>query len=292
MNFAEFRSDSFTVQQVVEAAETVPFFADRRVILLENTDLWTKDKKAEGERLAAYIGTQPETTVIIMSEPSVDKRQKLFLSFRKNGEAFECGELSDRDYRSWVVRRFAAEGKAIRESAFELLLAYAGSDMLNMSSEIAKAVSYVGDRKEVTEEDIRAICSRQLQDRIFDMIAAIGRRDRDGAFSCYMDLVALQTPPQVILSLMERQYGQMLKMKETLQKTPGMSVYDAAAADGVPYGAARQYAPLLPSVSAAVLRAALERCVNADAAYKNGKYTDRLAVEKTIVELTAPVRKR
>ena len=70
MNFSRFEGKGTEIPKVIDLAETMPFFADRRVILLENTGFF----KNKADALADYMGSLPDYLVLIFVEEEVDKR--------------------------------------------------------------------------------------------------------------------------------------------------------------------------------------------------------------------------
>ena len=121
------------------------------------------------------------------------------------------------------------------------------------------------------------------------MISAIAEGKRDLALSIYMDLLKLQTPPQVILSLMLRQYRQLLQVQELLGK---MGEKEAAAELKInPWVLSNKLKPLLRGYPVGVLERYVEACMQADFDYKNGKITPELSVEKLIVLCSGRGRK-
>ena len=67
MNYTYYEGKDFSATELMGIAETLPFFADRRLIIAENTGLF---KKEAGE-LADYLDRMPDTTHLI----DVYKRQ-------------------------------------------------------------------------------------------------------------------------------------------------------------------------------------------------------------------------
>ena len=76
MNFSSFEGDGISQKEIIDLAETLPFFADRRVILIEDAGIF---KKA-GDELGEYLQTAPDTTHFIFVEESVDKRSRIYKS--------------------------------------------------------------------------------------------------------------------------------------------------------------------------------------------------------------------
>ena len=64
MNFSSFEGEDINVKEIIDLAETLPFFADRRVILIEDSKLFKKGS----DELAEYLPTMPESTYFIFVE--------------------------------------------------------------------------------------------------------------------------------------------------------------------------------------------------------------------------------
>ncbi len=285
MNLSYFSGSEFTVREIIELSETLPFFADRRVIVIENSTLFGKGKGEQNpEELAEYLPNIPETTSIIFVEEEVDRKRKLYKALQKNGYVLECDGLDSQSLVLWTAGIFKKSGLKITGQVMNEFLSRAGEDMFNIRGEAEKLSSYCFGSGEVRMEDVKAICSRQIQDRIFDMIDAIASKENERAMSIYMDLLHIQTPPQVILSLLVSQFNRLLKIQElgNLSDTEIGSLLNIR-----PYFIDRQYRPLIRKYRRGELRRALDLCLDADMAYKSGLVQDRIAVEMLIVKCTA-----
>ncbi len=287
MNAAVLSGADVRAAQVIELAETLPFFADRRVITVTETEFLKKTGE-EPEKLAEYLPRMPETTHLIIEEPAPNASYKLYKAIAKVGCVVRCDlAVGDRplpqdlqQLKEWTGKRFARDGLSISGAVLELFLQSSGTDMLNIQSEEAKLAAYCMGRETVTAEDIREIGTPVVKDRIFDMIQAIAARKRPEALAIYMDLVKLQTPPQVILALMTRQYNQLLQILELFS----MGDRELAAELGLnPWALGNKLRPLAKGYTVERLEQSLEACMQADFDYKNGKITPELAVEKLIV---------
>ena len=62
MNFSSFQGKDINPAQIIDLAETMPFFADRRVILIQDSGWFKKG----GEALADYLKTPSPTTFFIL----------------------------------------------------------------------------------------------------------------------------------------------------------------------------------------------------------------------------------
>ena len=91
MNYSYFEGKDISAGEVIDLAETMPFLSDKRTIIIENSPFF----KSEGEKIAEYLNSVPETTYFVFVEESVDKRSKLYKSIAKNGCVVEANGLSE-----------------------------------------------------------------------------------------------------------------------------------------------------------------------------------------------------
>ena len=70
MNFAKYEGKDSSIEEIISFADTMPFFADRRVVLVEDSGFF----KSSQETLADYFSNIPETTCMVFVESDVDKR--------------------------------------------------------------------------------------------------------------------------------------------------------------------------------------------------------------------------
>ena len=217
MNFTRFTGDKVTEGEIIDLAETLPFFAEKRLILVKDTGLF----KRASEQLADYIGNLPESTVIIFSEAEVDKRGRLYKAVSKAAYVCEFTEQKEDTLRIWGAAILKRNGLRITADNMSYIITCTGTDMTTIAAELDKIVNYAQGAHPgmdvVTRDDIDAVISVKVEDRIFDMISALVRHDRKRAYALYADLVALQRQPMATIVLISREYDRMLKVLELSQ---------------------------------------------------------------------------
>ncbi len=283
MNFSLFSGADTDIREVTDLADTMPFFTDRRVILLEETQVFS-DADA-GNALAEYLGVMPETCCLILSQSKVDKRRTLFQACRNTGALLDCDAVGEDDLKKWAEGLFTKAGLEISRRELERFLDGAGTDMLNIASEAEKVIGYCYGRTDrtVRREDLDAVCSPLLKDRIFEMTEAISRREKEKALRIYMELCLLQTAPQVILTLLQRQFRQLILVQEMSADTPDKEI--AAYLKVPPFVVSGKFRPCLRLFTKQQLLDALDACVQADLDYKSGKIDAARAVEILILSV-------
>lgn len=278
MNLNHFEGKGISVPAVIDMAETMPFFAERRVLLLENTELF----KAGGEALAEYLEKPAPSSCFIFVESAVDKRSRLYKTVAKQGIAVEFVRQDEQTLKKWVLSILKKENKQITAQTMDLFLEKTGDDMENIRKELEKLICYCLDRDVITSADVEAICIHQIQNQIFDMISAISAGNQQKALQLYYDLLALREPPMRILYLVGRQFNMLLQVKELVRKGNGQRMI-AEKMNLKPFIAGK-YMTQASGFDLKYLKQAVEDCAEADFAIKSGKMTDQMSVELLIVQ--------
>ena len=138
MNYAYYEGKGINLKEVIDLAETLPFFAERRLIVFENTGLF----KSAGADLADYIKDLPETTCFLFIETEVDKRSKLFKAVKAKGSVVEMNFQDEATLKRWTAGCIQREGKKITERDVIYFLEKVGTDMENITKELEKIFCY------------------------------------------------------------------------------------------------------------------------------------------------------
>lgn len=280
MNLSVYTGKNVDPKAVIDQAETMPFFADKRLILLEDTGFF---KNASPE-LADYIKSMPDTTCMVFVEEEVDKRGKLYKAVKSVGRIVEFGRQDERSLMRWILSSVKKEGKQITESAMRLFLEKAGDDMGNIQMELEKLFCYTLDKNEIRPEDVEEICITRTENKIFDMIRAVAQKQQKKAMDLYYDLLALKEPPMRILFLIARQFNQLLQMKEL--KNQGYDQNSIASRMKIQPFIVKNSWRQMESFTYEELEQAVRECVEVEEAVKTGRMNDQMSVEMLIVMFT------
>ena len=278
MNFSYYEGKNFDVNAVIDQAETMPFFAERRLLVLEETGLF----KTGGSDLGDYIKNLPETTYMIFVETVADKRSKLYKAVRDKGRIVEFNRQSEATLRAWIRQQVRAEKKTISQDAETLLLTKVGNDLNILSKELDKLFCYTLDKSEITKDDINEVCIEQLTNTIFDMIDAMTDGNQSKALNIYYGLLAAKESPMTILFLMTRQYRQFFEIKDYVKN--GKSRADIAKKMGLHPFIVGKISDKAKKFKSSELRNIIEESADLEYRVKSGKLTDRLAVELFLIK--------
>ena len=280
MNVWQVQGKEYSIPQLIDFAETMPFLAERRVIVMEGTGVL----KSGGEALAEYFADACETTTWILVESECDKRSKLFKAADKAGLCIEFTTQDETTLKKWNLGMLKKEGRQVTGATLELFLEKTGTDMNVIRLELEKLLCYTMDKSVIESADVEAVCITRVTSHIFDMVDAIGVRDQRKALHLYNELQALREPPIRILFLIGRHMNILLQIKDL--KKRGFDNKAMASKVGVPPFTVGKYVKQAGMYKTSQLKYALERCIQADEAIKNGTLQDKMSVELLIFELT------
>ena len=281
MNLSVFEGKDIRPGEIIDLAETMPFFAERRLILLENSGVF----KSACDDLAEYMKTIAPTACFVFVEEEVDKRSRMFKNVKAVGRAVEFTRQNEQILTQWILGRLGRENKKITQAVMQQLLNTVGTDMEYIDKELEKLLCYCMDKEVIQAEDVDAVCVQQATSKVFDMVNAIADKNQKRALDLYYDLLALKEPPMRILFLVARQFQILLQIKELGGK--GHDNKFIAAKAGVPEFAVRRNQGQARSFTREQLLQAVADCVETEEAVKTGNLNDRMGVELLIVRYSA-----
>ena len=276
MNFNYFEGKNPDVREIISLADTMPFFAERRLILIDSSGFF----KSAPEELAEYLPQMPDTTCMIFCESEVDKRNKLYKKVKETGHVAELNKQTSDQLMNWAAGILSRDGKKITRPIMEYFLERTGDDMENIRTELEKLICYTMGRDVITKEDIDAIGTVHVTNRIFEMVSAIVAGNTRKALDLYEDLLTLKEPPMRILFLIARQFNQLLQVKELAAK--GSDKGTIASRLKVPPFAAGKLITQAKAFSREQILSYVQLCVESEEAVKTGQLSDRMAVELLI----------
>ena len=280
MNFNYFEGKNPDVKEIISLADTMPFFAVRRLILVDGSGFF----KSAQEELAAYLPQMPDTTCLVFAESEVDKRNRLYKRVKELGYAAELNKQDTAQLMRWAAGILGRDGRKISRPVMEYFLERTGDDMENIRMEQEKLVCYTMGRDVITKEDVDAVGTVHVTSRVFDMVAAIVAGNTKKAMDLYEDLLTLKEPPMRILFLIARQFNQLLQIKELT--AAGKDKGAMASAHKVPPFAVGKLTAQARAFTRDQILSWVTLCVETEEAVKTGRLSDRLAVELLIARRT------
>ena len=273
LNYNVFRGADTDMEAVLSLAVTLPFMAEKRVILVQDSELFNKTS----DELADYIENPSEDTVLIFEEEKVNANNRSFKVAKGAGYCVKAERYDSKKLPSWVAADFKRYGKKVSGSAVDLLIERAGTDMTALDMEVTKLVSYVGDREGVFDDDVMKMVHRSPSASVFQMIEAVVDRRLDRAVGLYYDMLSGEESPFGIRSLIERHFRILLIVKDMADQKADNTEISAAA--GISEKIVWKYEKQAKKYSRVKIKNVLSECTRTERAIKQGRIADKTAVE-------------
>lgn len=97
MNFTKYEGKGIEVREMIDLCETMPFFADHRVVLVENSGFF----KNKCDELADYMKTLPDYLRLVFVEEEVDKRSRMYKAVKNCGRIVEFAKQDEKTLMRW-----------------------------------------------------------------------------------------------------------------------------------------------------------------------------------------------
>lgn len=277
VNYAYYEGKGVPVPEIIDLAETMPFFAERRLIVIEDSGLF----KTAAPELADYIKAMSSAACFLFIEKEVDKRGKLYKAVKEKGRIVELSRQDERTLIRWLLGMIKQEGKQIKEDTLRHILSKVGTDMVNLEKEMEKLFCYTLEKGEITIQDVDAVCTTQITNHIFDMVEAVAKQQKKKALDYYYDLLALKEPPMRIMYLLTRQFQLLLEVQELVKK--GMGKKQIAEKAGLHPFAVGKYMEQCRNFRKTELVAIMEEGAKFETDVKTGQLNDVMSVELFIL---------
>jgi DNA polymerase-3 subunit delta len=214
-NFNLFFGNESKGVDIIDAAQTLPMFSERRAVLVKRAE----QLKAEAlEVMLPYIKNPSPGTCLLFTGTKVDQRKKFFLEFKKYGELVEYKRFYDNKLSGFIQSESVAQGKPIDNAAAELLSALIGNNLQELSSQIEKLVVYAGNKQRITVDDVRTMASSSKAFTAFELAKYLGLRDLSNSIRSLDALFLNGEEAPMMIGALTRHFRQLWRVRELLDK--------------------------------------------------------------------------
>lgn len=202
---------------LIASCETLPFLSNKRVIILKNPGILF-DKETNSDAPIKFIENLGDHQVLIVfdSNNEIKKNTKLYKGFSKNNRNVSFDKLKGNDLSNWVGKKINSLNKTITPADINYLIQQSSylsrnitTTLYDLDNEIKKLVDYSKDDK-ITKELIDNVFVKTLDKSIFDLLAAISRKDADRAIALFDEIYMMNEPIPKILFMISRQFRLLL----------------------------------------------------------------------------------
>ena len=281
LNYSYFDMKEASYAEVELDLVSLPFFADKKIMILDHLlDLTTAKKRyltdEELKQFESYLENPSESTrLVIIAEGKLDSKRRLVKLLKRDSQIIEATTPKEQDLKRYFSSQAQELGLQFVGDSLDQLLLKSGYDFGESQKNLALLQAYKEDGQ-ITLEEIEEVVPKSLQDNIFDLTQMILKCQIDQARNLVKDL-RLQGEDEIkliaILLSQFRMYSQVKIFSEEGQSESQIvaSLSDLSGRKVNPYQvkfALRDSRRL----SLSFLKQAMMTFIEADYAIKSGTY--------------------
>ncbi|MBK6913840.1 MAG: DNA polymerase III subunit delta [Ignavibacteriales bacterium] len=201
--------------EILDAASAFPFGSDKKFIVVKEADK-LKDKKG----LVFYCKQPPSFTTLLFLHsgeiPNLDSEP--FPSLYSFGYLFEGKELKRTNLIDWLLDFAESKNLKLSKENAQMLVDIVGENRSMLEHQFEKFTTFLGDKKEISIETITALSTELKEFNIFDLLNAIGKREKAKALKIVMNLYEKENELISIVAMLNKYFTGLLRLNEMNEK--------------------------------------------------------------------------
>lgn len=262
------------INSVLEDAMMVPFLVDKKVVIMNSPNFLKKEsltQKKDCELFENYLKSEIDYSVIIIdaSGLDIDQNNEVVKLLFKKAEVSETKELSDVEMKGWLIRKINLASKEISSSSVDLFFERTGYNLISATNEIDKLLNYVKDKNVITDDDVRNVVVKDLENDVFVLVNATIDGNKEKIIKSYQDLVKVGNDPVRLIGLVSNSIKTTYNVLVMLKN--GYKQVDIASSLGLSPGRAYYVIKSARSFKIETLEETIMKLHNLDYQIKSGR---------------------
>ena len=235
LNKIRLDGSTLSFKEISMHLKVLPLGGNKRIVIIDYVQEVIGKKGAQDWLNDELSNLTPTTILVLILEDEMKYRkgtmvwdvfdddhwlQKIFSRFLKNACWIELSLPSDREMPDWIRKEAEKQGGSFHPRAAVELSRLIGNDLFQARQEIGKAISYIGDDKQVSADVVRLLCGSTKDENVFALVDAIGQRKGKLAFKL-LHRIRTEMSIQYIFSMLVRQIRLLILAKEAVINNEG-----------------------------------------------------------------------
>jgi DNA polymerase-3 subunit delta len=276
----EFEGDEYTLGAVVDAAQTLPFLTDTRVVVARSVSRFAADDLAP---LISYLGDPLDTTELVIEWGS-GRQSKAFADALKSAKASVVSTSPPnraRDRVAWVADEAVKVGVRLKSPAIDRLVTHLGENVSSLDGILRTLASTYGEGSTLGPEQVEPFLGDAGGVPPWDLTDAIDAGRTGTALELLGRMMgAGERHPLQVMAILQGHYGKLA----TLDGLGLRSEAEAAAALGIKPGfPAKKALELSRRLGSTSIRRAIDLLATADLDLRGGKDLDDTVIMEILV---------
>lgn len=282
-NFNVLYGRDMSASEIVNLCQTLPFMSQKRLVIVKDLDAL---KAADLEELLPYLGDpSPSTCLVMVSNQGKYEKKAVISAVEAHGAVTRFFPLLDRDIVSWIEGWAKARGLSLQRDAAQYLWQTIGNDLQKIGNELEKVEIYIKEKKTVSFEDVKAVVGDFREYTSFDLVAAVGAKNRGKAFLILTRLLQEGEAALGLLGSIAWNFRRLLQAKA--MEASGMGADDIMKKLRPPviFHQVAQFKSQMKSYSLEELREVFAIMLETDKVLKSSGLSGKLVLERMILQV-------
>ncbi len=211
------------LEPALQSAMTLPFFSDKKAVILKNCTFLTEQKSLsieENASLKRYCDTFNPSTLFVMmvSNAKLDLRKNFVKYLTKNIEFKQFNTKNNiNEIYKYVKTEIEKNNLTIDSLALTQFVNRIGNDSDVLENELMKLITYSLDKKNITSDMVYEIVTRDIEGNIFELVNAFLEKNIQKTMDIYYDLKAIKIDPIWMLNVIINKFQEILYTKELMK---------------------------------------------------------------------------
>lgn len=231
MNTQRFSASSLDLGALEETCAAMPFLAHRRLVIVDNVELLSRDKSWDENRKDRFfklLDDLHESTAMVLIDYAEIQSSKKEDDFKKRSPFYQwakanpnkafirkCSSPKSNAFLHWLMNCCRSLGGEIEPAAAHLLAKSVAEDLFLANQELTKLLDYVDRKRPIEINDVERLTPFHGQSDVFAMVDALGQRRGQEALQRLRRLLA-DKDPKYAFAMIVRQFRLLLRAREAL----------------------------------------------------------------------------
>lgn len=167
--------------KLLAALVSYPFMSEKRAVVVKEYYPNAQDLKA----LSGYFENPNETTMLIFCNSAPSEN----IAKQKNVTTVDCSKGDLLLLSGWISSKAKSAGLTVSNLAVNKIIDYCCYDMTRINGETEKLISYALGKSQITEADVDALCVKETDYKLYEVVDFIASRRYDRAYESFTEML-------------------------------------------------------------------------------------------------------
>jgi len=275
--------DKAVVSEVLDELRTLPFLADKRVVVVRDADDFVSNNR---DLLEKYFDNPCPTGILILTVSTWPNKTHLAKKLTQAGKLIGVIQPKQQELPAYCINyaRDAHDKKLDRDAA-ALLVELAGDDLTRLYSEVDKLALFTDADKTITTGHIESLIGHNRLFDAFEVIDACLAGNAGAAIERLRKMFAEDKSAEYsAVGAFAYHFRRLFNVKKMLQE--GLNEYQISKKLWLGYNKDSQFA-LLRRLTLKQIGDQLKQLAEIDFAIKTGRAQPKIAIEQFVLRLAA-----